>query len=57
VRVLAGLARSVFDDAARTALLQATTADEAVKCLDEHGRRIASAARARGPTMASLTDM
>ena len=40
VRVLAGLARSVFDEPARRALMTATTADEAVKCLDEHARRI-----------------
>jgi Kef-type K+ transport system membrane component KefB/mannitol/fructose-specific phosphotransferase system IIA component (Ntr-type) len=57
VRVLAGLARSVFDATARTALLQATTADEAIKCLDEHSRRIAAAAQGSGPRMASLADM
>ena len=57
VRVLAGLARSVFDEKARAALLTMTTADEAVKCLDEHGRRIAAAAQASGPRMASLADM
>lgn len=56
VRVLAGLARSVFDDSARTALLAAKTADEAVRCLDEHSRRIAGAAS--GPRLASrLADM
>jgi Kef-type K+ transport system membrane component KefB/mannitol/fructose-specific phosphotransferase system IIA component (Ntr-type) len=57
VRVLAGLARSVFDRRAREALMQATTADEAVQCLEENARRIAAAAQARGPSVASLTDM
>lgn len=57
VRVLAGLARSVFDEPARRALLLTKTSDEAVRCLDEHSRRIAGAARASGPRMASLTDM
>lgn len=57
VRVLAGLARSVFDDAARAALLATTTADEAVRCLDEHSRRIHDEAHASGPRLASLTDM
>jgi Kef-type K+ transport system membrane component KefB/mannitol/fructose-specific phosphotransferase system IIA component (Ntr-type) len=57
VRVLAGLARSVFDAKARTALLQTTSVDEAVKCLDEHSRRIAAAAQGSGPRMASLADM
>lgn len=57
VRVLAGLARSVFDEPARRALLMVKTPEEAVKCLDEHSRRIAGAARAAGPRMASLTDM
>lgn len=57
VRVLAGLARSVFDDAARAALLRAESVDEAVRCLDEHSRRIAAAAQAAGPRMASLTDI
>ena len=57
VRVLAGLARSVFDEPARKALLLVKTPEEAVKCLDEHSRRIAGAARASGPRMASLTDM
>lgn len=55
VRVLAALARSVFDEKARTALLATTSLEEAVKCLDEHGRRIAGAQP--GPRMASLTDM
>ncbi len=55
VRVLAALSRSVFDEAARTALLACETMEAAVKCLDEHGRRIAAAAP--GPRMASLTDM
>lgn len=55
VRVLAALARSVFDEAARRALLQASTLEEAVKCLDEHGKRIAEAQP--GPRMTSLTDM
>jgi Kef-type K+ transport system membrane component KefB/mannitol/fructose-specific phosphotransferase system IIA component (Ntr-type) len=51
VRVLAALSRSVFDPAARDALLRARTLEEAVRCLDENGRRIASqtsAARLHG---------
>ncbi len=55
VRVLAALARSVFDEPARSALVKATTMEDAVRCLDEHGRRIASGAP--GPRMASLTDL
>ncbi len=55
VRVLAALARSVFDDAARGALVEASSMDDAVRCLDEHGRRIASAAP--GPRMGTLTDL
>lgn len=54
VRVLAALARSVFDDAARTALVATSSTDDAVKCLDEHARRIGGAP---GPRMASLTDL
>ena len=57
VRVLAGLARSVFDESARAALLRTTTLEEAVRCLDESSRRITAAATASGPRMASLTDM
>jgi hypothetical protein len=40
--------------------IDATVTDEAVRALDEHGRRIAEAAGrkgASGPNMASLTDM
>jgi mannitol/fructose-specific phosphotransferase system IIA component (Ntr-type) len=55
VRVLASLARSVFDEPARAALLAAKTTEEAMKCLDEHGRRIAG--NSPGPRMASLTDI
>jgi len=55
VRVLAALARSVFDEAAREALLEAASLEDAVRCLDEHGRRIASAQP--GPRMASLMDI
>jgi Kef-type K+ transport system membrane component KefB/mannitol/fructose-specific phosphotransferase system IIA component (Ntr-type) len=55
VRVLAALARSVFDLTARDALLATKTLEEAVKCLDEHGRRIAG--EAPGPRMASLADL
>ena len=54
-RVLAALARSVFDEKARDALLEAKTLEDAVRCLDEHGRRIAN--EQPGPRMASLTDM
>lgn len=55
VRVLAALARSVFDQAARDALLRAKSTEDAVRCLDEHGRRIAG--QATGVRMTSLTDM
>ena len=57
VRVLAGLARSVFDEPARRELLTVKTPEEAVRCLDEHSRRIAGAARGSGPRMASLGDL
>lgn len=57
VRVLAGLARAVFDKEARTALLGVTTAEEAVRCLDEHSRRIAGAAQPSSPRMSRLTGM
>lgn len=55
VHVLAALARSVFDESARVALLGARSIDDAVRCLDEHGRRIAG--RTPGVRMASLTDL
>ncbi|HVJ92657.1 MAG TPA: PTS sugar transporter subunit IIA, partial [Labilithrix sp.] len=55
VRVLAALARSVFDKPAREALLATTSLDEAVRCLDEHGRRIAG--HTPGMPMASLADI
>jgi Kef-type K+ transport system membrane component KefB/mannitol/fructose-specific phosphotransferase system IIA component (Ntr-type) len=55
VRVLAALARSVFDAAAREALLRATSTEDAIRALDEHGRRIAGTAP--GPRMSSLTDI
>ncbi|MBX3189444.1 MAG: cation:proton antiporter [Labilithrix sp.] len=55
VRVLAALARSVFDEAAREELLEQTTLEGAVKCLDEHGRRIAGGTA--GPRMSSLADL
>ena len=54
VRTLAALARSVFDEPARRALLETTTADEAVRCLYEHSHRIASDGQA-GPRMSTLT--
>ncbi len=57
VRVLAALARSVFDEPARRELMTATTADEAVKLLGAHAARISAAAQAPGPRMASLADM
>jgi Kef-type K+ transport system membrane component KefB len=60
IRVLGALARSVFDQPARDALLAATSTDEAARALDEHGRRIAAAGGAKpgsGPGMASLTDL
>lgn len=55
VRVLAALARSVFDEKARIALLEAKTSEDAVRILDEHARRVALSAR--GPRMTSLTDL
>jgi len=55
VRVLAALSRSVFDEAAREALLGATSLEEAVRCLDEHGRRIAG--QAPGVRIPSLADI
>ena len=55
VRVLAALARSVFDEKARVALLEAKTSEDAVRILDEHARRVALSAK--GPRMASLTDL
>jgi Kef-type K+ transport system membrane component KefB/mannitol/fructose-specific phosphotransferase system IIA component (Ntr-type) len=55
VRALAALARSVFDEPARAALLRAKTLEEAVRCLDEHGRRIAD--QTPGVRMTSLADM
>lgn len=57
VRVLAGLARSVFDETARAALLATTSADEAARCLEEQSQRVKQTAQASGPRMASLTDM
>lgn len=55
VRVLAALARSVFDASAREALLEAKSVEEAVRCLDEHGRRIAGKAEAaRAPSLGDL---
>jgi mannitol/fructose-specific phosphotransferase system IIA component (Ntr-type) len=51
VRVLAALARSVFDDRAREALLATTSLPDAVRCLDEHGRRVAG----QTPGMRSTT--
>ena len=55
VRVLAALSRSVFDETAREALLGATSLEEAVRCLDEHGRRIAG--QAPGVRIPSLADI
>jgi hypothetical protein len=43
--VLAALSRSVFDSKARDALLATKSTEEAVRCLDEHGRRIAGKRR------------
>ncbi len=55
VRVLAALARSVFDAKAREALLETKTAEEAVRCLDEHGRRIAGKAEStRAPSIGDM---
>lgn len=55
VRVLAALSRSVFDETAREALLGTTSLEEAVRCLDEHGRRIAG--QAPGVRIPSLADI
>jgi mannitol/fructose-specific phosphotransferase system IIA component (Ntr-type) len=55
VRVLASLARSVFDEQARNALLATKSTEEAVNCLDEHGRRIGGGAS--GPRLASFADI
>jgi Kef-type K+ transport system membrane component KefB/mannitol/fructose-specific phosphotransferase system IIA component (Ntr-type) len=55
IRVLAALVRSVYDAQARTALLKTKTAEEAVRCLDEHGRRISGGTR--GPRIAGLADL
>ena len=55
VHVLAALARSVFDEPARNALLAAKSSDDAVRCLDENGRRVAGQTPA--VRIASLTDM
>ncbi|HVH46638.1 MAG TPA: cation:proton antiporter [Labilithrix sp.] len=55
VRVLAALARSVFDDTARQALLATKSVEEAVRCLDEHGRRISG--QTPGLRITSLADM
>ncbi len=55
VLVLAALARSVFDMAAREALLKTTNVADAVRCLDEHSKRIGG--KPVGPSMTSLTDM
>ena len=57
VRVLACLARSVFDEAARDALLATTTADEAFRCLDEHTQRIERETQAAGSRLASFAEM
>lgn len=43
VHVLAALARSVFDDAARASLHHAKNAEEAVRCLGEHAARAVKA--------------
>jgi len=53
IRVLAALARSVFDAAARESLLRAQTLEDAVHSLEEHGRRI----RDRVPRTRSLADL
>ncbi len=57
VRVLASLARSVFDEQARSELLKTKTLEEAIKCLELSTARITAAARGAGPRVASLTDM
>jgi Kef-type K+ transport system membrane component KefB/mannitol/fructose-specific phosphotransferase system IIA component (Ntr-type) len=57
VRVLASLARAVFDEPARQALLQVTKVEDAVKCLVENSQRIKAASQGSGPRMASLADM
>lgn len=54
--MLAALARSVFDQPARDALLSAKTLEEAVRALDEHGRRL-SAQTPGAVGMASVAGM
>lgn len=55
VRILASLARSVFDETARQALMATTTVAEAAECLEKHAKRVA--AGAPGPRLTSLTDI
>jgi Kef-type K+ transport system membrane component KefB/mannitol/fructose-specific phosphotransferase system IIA component (Ntr-type) len=55
VHVLAALSRSVFDEQARADLLGAKTLEEAVRRLDDHGRRIAG--NPRGGRLQSIGDM
>ena len=57
VRVLASLARSVFDAQARSELLRVTNVEDAIKCLHRNGLRISAAAKGSGPRMSSLTDI
>lgn len=57
VRVLAGLARSVFDDRARSELLSSSKLEDAIACLDRNAKRIKAASQGSGPRMASLADM
>jgi K+:H+ antiporter len=54
VRVLAALARSVFDEGARSALLGTDSLEGAVRCLDDHGQRIAG--EGRGARTSGLAD-
>ncbi len=54
VHVLAALARSVFDERARAALLGAANAEEAIQRLAEHGQRLATARSIRPPGLADL---
>lgn len=54
IRVLAALSRSVFDEAAREALMKVASRQDAIQCLDEHARRIAE--KKPGVRMSSLTD-
>jgi Kef-type K+ transport system membrane component KefB/mannitol/fructose-specific phosphotransferase system IIA component (Ntr-type) len=55
VRVLAAIVRAVYDEPARRALLAVSTLEDAVRCLDENGRRNADGRRR--PRLTPLADL